>query len=74
MIVPVSEAVASNVPSLFKAMQESGERCASMTLTAFRVRVSKMRTSPEVGGTYVERGGAWGGRLSAVSSLGLGNG
>lgn len=74
MIVPVSEAVAKRVPSLLRAMQDSGERWASMTLTAFKVIVSKIKTSPEVGGTYVERGGACAGRRSPVSSLGLGKG
>jgi hypothetical protein len=40
MIVPVSDAVASRVPSLFKATQERGDRWASITLTAFRESVS----------------------------------
>lgn len=74
MIVPVSEAVARRVPSLFNAMQDSGARCAPTTLMAFSDNVSKMRTSPEVGATYVGPGGAWDGRLSAVSSRGFGIG
>jgi hypothetical protein len=51
MIVPVSDAVASTVPSLFNAIHDSGARCASTTLTAFNANVSKMRTSPDVGAT-----------------------
>src|SRR5512142_3360931 len=47
MMVPVSEAVASSVPSLFSAMQQSGERWASTTLTALRLTVSKISTSPD---------------------------
>jgi hypothetical protein len=43
-------------------------------LTAFSVRVSKMSTSPDVGGTYVDNGGACEGRLSPVSSRGFGSG
>ena len=54
MIVPVSLAVASNVPSLFRHMQHSGDRCASITLTALSVRVSKIKTSPDVGATKVD--------------------
>ena len=74
MIVPVSDAVASTVPSLFNAMHDNGARCASTTLTAFNASVSKMRTSPDVGATYVEPGGACEGLLSAVSSRGFGRG
>jgi hypothetical protein len=74
MIVPVSEAVASRVPSLFRAMQDSGARCASTTFRASSFSASKIKTSPVVGGTKVEGGGACDGRLSAVSSRGFGNG
>jgi hypothetical protein len=34
MIVPFSDAVASNVPSLFRAMQDKGELWASITFAA----------------------------------------
>ena len=74
MIVPVSEAVASKVPSLLRAMHDSGARCASTTLSASSLIASNMRTSPDVGATYVDSGGACDGRLSPVSSLGFGNG
>jgi hypothetical protein len=49
MMVPFSDAVASNVPSLFSAMHDSGELCASMTFTASILVASYMRTSPLVG-------------------------
>lgn len=58
MIVPVSLAVAKSVPSLFKHMQDKGERWASMTFTALSVNVSNTSTSPDVGDTYVDCGGA----------------
>lgn len=74
MIVPVSLAVASKVPSLFRHMEQSGERCASMTFTALSVNVSKTSTSPVVGGTYVDCGGAWDGLRASESSRGLGSG
>lgn len=51
IIVPVSEAVASSVPSLFSAMHERGARCAPTTFMALSDNVSKMRTSPDVGAT-----------------------
>ena len=73
-MVPVSDAVASNVPSLFSAIHDRGARCASITFTAFNDFASNMRTSPDVGATYGESGGAWAGLLSPVSSLGFGNG
>ena len=73
-MVPVSLAVASIVPSLLRLMQDNGERWASITLTALSVRVSNIKTSPDVGATYADCGGAWGGRLVSVSSLGLGSG
>jgi hypothetical protein len=74
IIVPVSEAVANNVPSLFNAMHDKGARCASTTLSASNFKVSNIRTSPVVGGTKLEGGGACEGRLSPVSSLALGRG
>lgn len=58
IIVPVSDAVASSVPSLFSAIHESGALCASTTLRASNFNVSNNRTSPEVGGTYCDGGGA----------------
>lgn len=58
MMVPVSEAVASNVPSLFSAIHESGARCASTTFKASNFMVSNIRTAPVVGGTKFEDGGA----------------
>jgi hypothetical protein len=51
MIVPVSEAVASNVPSLFNAMQDNGARCASTTFIASSLYASNIITSPDVGAT-----------------------
>lgn len=73
-MVPVSLAVARSVPSLLRHMHERGERWASITFTAFSVKVSNTSTSPDVGGTYVDCGGACDGRLLSDSSLGLGNG
>lgn len=74
IIVPVSEAVASSVPSLFSAIHDSGARCASTTFSASSLIVSKIKTSPVVGGTKFEGGGACEGRLSPASSLALGKG
>lgn len=75
MMVPVSLAVARSVPSLLRQRQDSGERCASMTLTALIVTVSKMRTRPVVGNTYADCGGAWAGlRAASFSSRGSGRG
>jgi hypothetical protein len=51
IIVPLSEAVASRVPSLLSVMHASGERCASMTFIASNFEESKIRTSPVVGET-----------------------
>ena len=58
MIVPLSEAVASRVPSLLKVTQDKGDLCASTTLTASNLTASNIRTSPVVGGTWVLLGGA----------------
>lgn len=58
MIVPLSEAVARSVPSLLSVMQASGDRCASTTLIASNFKVSKIKTSPLVGETWVLPGGA----------------
>jgi len=48
MIVPLSEAVASRVPSLFNATQDRGARWASTTLTGCIVIASKITTEPLV--------------------------
>lgn len=61
MIVPLSDAVASSVPSLLSVMHANGDRCASTTLMASSFRVSKIRTSPLVGVICVLPGGAWAG-------------
>lgn len=74
IIVPVSEAVANNVPSLLRAMHDKGARCASTTFKASSFSASNIKTSPEVGATNVDKGGACDGRLSPVSSLGFGRG
>ncbi len=74
IMVPVSDAVAKSVPSLLRAMQDKGALCASTTFKASSFRASNIRTSPEVGATKVDRGGACDGRLSPVSSLGFGSG
>ena len=57
-MVPLSDAVASKVPVSLTAIQDRGDRCASTTLIASNLRVSKRRTSPEVGGICVLPGGA----------------
>lgn len=51
MIVPVSEAVASKVPSLFSAIQDNGARWASTTFKALSSTASKIKTDPDVGAT-----------------------
>ena len=48
-MVPFSEAVASSVPSLFKAMQDNGELCASMTFAVSNLVASYIMTPPLVG-------------------------
>lgn len=58
MIVPLSEAVASFVPSLLKAMHERGDLCASTTFIASSLIVSKIMTSPDVGAICALFGGA----------------
>ena len=57
-MVPLSDAVARRVPLLLRVIQESGERCASATLMASSLIVSKRRTSPLLGGMWVPEGGA----------------
>lgn len=61
MIVPLSDAVASSVPSLFSVMHANGDRCASTTLIASSFSVSNTKTSPLVGEMCVVPGGAWAG-------------
>ena len=61
MIVPLSEAVARSVPVLLIVIHESGERCASTTLQASSLNVSKRRTLPLVGAMCVALGGIWDG-------------
>lgn len=73
MMVPVSEEVASSVPFVFMEMHDSGARCASITFTFLSELASNMRSSPEVGGTNFEDGGAWDGR-EAASSCAFGSG
>ena len=58
MMVPFSEAVANKVPSLLSAIHDRGELCASITLTASIFVASYMRTSPLVGATWSDLGGA----------------
>jgi hypothetical protein len=57
MIVPLSEAVASIVPSLLNVIHDRGDLWASTTFTASNLTVSNIRTSPVVGGTWVLFGG-----------------
>ena len=61
MMVPLSDAVARSVPALLRAMQERGERCASITFMASSFRASKRRTSPLVGAICDAPGGVWDG-------------
>lgn len=61
MIVPLSEAVARRVPSLFKVTDERGDLWASTTLIASSFSVSNIRASPVVGDTWVVPGGVWAG-------------
>ena len=57
IMVPLSDAVARRVPTSLTVMQDKGERCASTTLIASRLSVSKRRTSPLVGAMWVPPGG-----------------
>jgi hypothetical protein len=72
--VPFSEAVASRVPSLFKAMQERGELCASITFTASNLVASYMRISPLVGATWSDFGGACDGGWNVAGAAFVGRG
>ena len=47
MTVPLSDAVASNVPVEFMGRKEIGDLCAWITLATVRVRVEKRITSPD---------------------------
>lgn len=49
IIVPFSDAVARSVPSLFTAMQDSGELCAVTMLADSILFASYTKTSPVVG-------------------------
>jgi hypothetical protein len=74
MMVPFSEAVASRVPSLFRAMQDSGELCASITLTASIFVASYMSTSPLVGAMWSVLGGACEGGWKVAGAALVGSG
>jgi hypothetical protein len=58
MMVPLSDAVARRVPASLTVMHDNGDRCASTTLIASSLMVSKRRTSPLVGAMCVLPGGA----------------
>lgn len=75
MMVPFSDAVASRVPSLFSATQDSGELCASMTLTASIFVASYINTSPLVGAMWSVLGGACEGgwKVAGAAFVGSGN-
>ena len=68
MIVPLSEAVASTVPSLFSTTRDNGDRCASTTFMASSLIVSKSNTSPVVGTIWALVGGAWAGGAKAEAA------
>lgn len=74
MIVPFSEAVAKRVPSLLSAMHESGELCASITLTASIFVASYIRTSPLLGATWSDLGGACDGGWNVFGAAFVGSG
>ena len=60
MTVPLSDAVASIVPVELIARKEIGDLCACRTLTTESERVSKRRTSPELGASDVAPDGCGG--------------
>jgi hypothetical protein len=68
MMVPLSDAVARIVPSLFRTTHESGDLCASTTLMASNFTVSNNRTSPVVGTIWVLLGGVWDGGAKAEAA------
>lgn len=74
MIVPLSDAVASTVPSLFNDIHDRGERCASTTLTASSLTASKIMTSPLVGAICDAAGGACDGGVKAEDAAFWGKG
>lgn len=74
MMVPFSDAVANRVPSLFNAMHDNGELCASMTLTASILVASYMRTSPLVGAIWSDLGGACDGGWKVAGAALVGSG
>ena len=74
MMVPFSDAVANSVPSLFSAIQERGELCASITFTASIFVASYMRTSPLVGAIWSDFGGACEGGWNVVGAALVGRG
>jgi hypothetical protein len=74
MMVPFSDAVANRVPSLFSAMQDKGELCASITLTASILVASYIRTSPLVGAMWSDLGGACDGGWKVAGAALVGRG
>lgn len=74
MMVPLSEAVARIVPSLFNTIHESGDLCASTTLIASNLIVSNNRTSPVVGTICVLLGGACDGGAKVEAAAFWGSG
>lgn len=74
MMVPFSDAVASRVPSLFKAMQDNGELCASITFAGSSFVASYIMTPPLVGGLWPDFGGAWGGGWKVTVGALVGSG
>lgn len=74
MMVPLSEAVARAVPSLLNITHDKGDRWASTTFTASNLIASKIKTSPEVGGTCVVFGGAWEGGAKEEEAAFCGSG
>lgn len=74
MMVPFSLAVANKVPSLLSAIHDRGELCASITLTASIFVASYMRTSPLVGATWSDLGGACEGGWKVAGAAFVGSG
>lgn len=74
MMVPLSEAVAKSVPSLFRVIHDNGDRCASTTLMASSFNVSKIRTSPVVGAICVLPGGVCAGGANEEGGAFCGSG
>lgn len=68
MMVPLSDAVARILPSLFRTMQDKGDLCASTTLIASSLMASNNRTSPVVGTICVLLGGACDGGAKAEAA------